>query len=604
MRPAATAAAQTVSPGKGASGSFAIGSRGGPRSPTPPTSPAVPRTPSLCLPPSPASSRRTQPPPSPSYASARPLPPTSPSVSPRRASPVSSPCDSPSSSFSFAVPRATSHEYRAAVAATINGVSGSGGGGGGIGGSKSGQQGKLLRSVSSQWDSSSRSLRAGRNLAGSSPNRMLSVNVHLQAAIACVATDSASVAADSSSAAAESPCVAEASPSAPPAAARSATAGGILRRGGLKRMPSLDTMSSPAYATSPPSPASSPLTRAAAAAGGAGGAASSTASAGVNDTAYTTAAAAISASSAAHHSRGLSLGDSPPTPSLGESPITTPQLSPGPSPGRGHVRRVSFCSMVRVRRFSACDADLGPAADAAITAFEEAEAAAAAARAAAAAATKAAAAEAAAEAAREADAKARVHPASTVSRHPMHRGSRSLIERPHHSQSPPYFGANQTNPGQRVAGTSESLIECSHRHSRSPSYSGVFPLSPDLSGPSQAIRRTSSFQHSGPGSPARYSRSHGYSAAAAAAPRGSEERRGGSRSRTHTPGIEISGVSEEHGEPQLAIPNLTPGSNEHQLGIRTPVPPKMPSPRLAPSPRVQRLLQHMWGDVGDGNEAA
>ncbi|CAI5530614.1 unnamed protein product [Closterium sp. Naga37s-1] len=50
------------------------------------------------------------------------------------------------------------------------------------------------------------------------------------------------------------------------------------------------------------------------------------------------------------------------------SPKGTSQLSPGLSPKAQHVRRVSFCSMVRVRRFSACDADLGSAADDALTA--------------------------------------------------------------------------------------------------------------------------------------------------------------------------------------------------------------------------------------------
>ncbi|CAI5530615.1 unnamed protein product [Closterium sp. Naga37s-1] len=391
-----------------------------------PTSLAIPpRTPNLRLPPSPASSRRT--PPSPSHASACPLPPPSPS-----ASPVSSPHAAMAGSFARG------------------------------GGSGTGQQEKLLRSMSSQWYSS-RSLRDGRNISVSSPSRMLSTNLNLKAAaVTCFADDSPCIGADSAGDAPSNEAIGLKSPgngtpaaaaSSAPSATRSATAAGIPRRGVLKRMTSLPSMSA-AYHAKSSLPATSPLFIPTSA---------------IPPATVTTAEAIADATAAAPSTTG------PPSPAFSPngSPKGTSQLSPGLSPKAQHVRRVSFCSMVRVRRFSACDADLGSAADDALTAVAKAEAAAAGERetaAAAAAATQVAAVNAAkasqeAREGKEAEEKARAASDSSAARHPIQRGIRSFIERPH------------------------------RRHSHSPSYFGPLHLIPELAAPSRAIRRSSSFQH-------------------------------------------------------------------------------------------------------------
>ncbi|CAI5493532.1 unnamed protein product [Closterium sp. Naga37s-1] len=329
-RSAAAAEAAAIAPAQAASG------RSGPRSPTPPTSQGVPRTPSLRLPPSPASSRRGIISPSGFHAPACPLPPPSPS-----ASPLSSPCLSPSS-FSFAVPRANSRENRAAAAVSSSASRG------GDGGSGSGQRENLPRSMSSQWDVSSRSLRAGRNLSVSSPNRMLSTNLNLKAAMACVAADSATGAVDSATSATDSPRAGVSASAAMPSPTRNATAGSILRRGGLKRMPSLDSMS-PVYATSS-SPSSSPLSIHTTS----NPPATAIPSEPLSEPASSTAEAAAEATGAGAAAASSTTG--PPSPGLSPkgSPVPTPQLSPGPSPKGKHVRRVSFCTMPAAQPRAIC----------------------------------------------------------------------------------------------------------------------------------------------------------------------------------------------------------------------------------------------------------
>ncbi|CAI5472758.1 unnamed protein product [Closterium sp. Yama58-4] len=417
--------------------------------------------------------------------------------------------------------------------------------------------------------------------------------------MACVAGDSARGAADS-------PRTGVAVSAAMPSPTRSATAGGILRRGGLKRMPSLDSML-PAYATSS-SPSSSPLS-------------------------IPTAANPHATVTPTEPLPGAASTTAPPYPGLLPvgSPIPTPQLSPGRSPKGKHVRRVSFCSMVRVRRFSACDADLGPAADAAITAFAEAEAAAAAERAAAeeSAESAAAAAGAASQAtAKTAKAAEEVRAAKAAKAAEEVREARAAEENVQAARVPPAalhalqrnsqsFESTQKFAAQHaLQWGSQSFTERPHRHSRSPSYSGSLHLVPEPAAQPRGIRRSSSFQSPGSGAsagqhssygrprhqlaylPSHYPSNHtahlppnlspnyhsSQSFSAAGRSIGAEEKRGGQEL------------------PELGDVGVGSGSGEFELELRLPVPPKMPFPRLSPSPRVQRLLQQMWGDLDDGDD--
>ncbi|CAI5477420.1 unnamed protein product [Closterium sp. Yama58-4] len=543
-RSAAAAAAAAIAPAQtGAS------RRSGPQSPTPPTSQGFPRTPSLRLPPSPASSRRGIISPSSFHASACPLPPPSPS-----ASPVSSPCLSPSS-FAFAVPRANSRENRASSAASSS-ISR-----GGDGGSGFGQRGNLPRSMSSQWESSSRSLRAGRNLSVSSPNRMLSTNLNLKAAMACVAADSAAGAADSPTGSADSPRAGAAVSAAMPSPTRSATAGGILRRGGLKRMPSFDSMSR-SYATSS-SPSSSPLSIHTAA---------NPPATAIPTKPLPKPATAGPAEAAAEATGSGAAAAAAPSPSLspkGSPP--TPQLSPGRSPKGKHVRRVSFCSMRGSQSFTERPHHHS---------FEAPQ---------------------------------NVPPAAP---HPMQRGSQSFTERPHHHsfEAPQNVPPAAPHPMQRG---SQSFTERPRRHSRSPSYSGSLLLVPEPAAQPQGIRRSSSFQSLGSGASAgqhssygrprhqlAYHPSHYPSNHTAHLPSNLSPKYHSSQSYSAAgQSFSREGKKEGRQSPELGDVGVGSGSGELELQLKIPVPPKMPSPRLSPSPRVQKLLQHMWGDLDDGDSA-